>query len=134
MFQKHMQLSEFAVGQETPEIDMVEPSFTQLDRTFQQLASDKWQNFSHLILNERKEVFRNSLVSINNGLYLELDHMTKKRKQNKRKSSVMFKSSKNLIDSCPQTPQDNKRCSLIPSNKKLIKLEQIPKKRSSKNV
>ena len=39
----------------------------------------KWTELTDFILNEDKEIFRKSLNSINNGLYLELENVAKNK-------------------------------------------------------
>ena len=73
---------------------------------YQTRAMNEWNNLTHFIIKEDKEIFRNSLNSINNGLYLELENIAKKNNKNAQKPSAKKSNMNATIDSIEN--QDNK--------------------------
>ena len=96
---------------------------------YQTMANKDWRKLTKLILKEDKEVFRNSLISINKGLYLELENMYHKYVKKERKPSPK-KSSRNAATSEAQVdvPEEPKEilCPEIPDSTfkpKVVKIE-----------
>ena len=71
---------------------------------------EDWRELMNFILREDKEIFRNSLNSINNGLYLELENIAKKTRQNMLKPALkrsIMNITENKIDSNEIEIDDN---------------------------
>lgn len=66
--------------------DETQMTFSERNQNFQTVAMKDWSKLSNLILHENKDVLRNSLKSINKGLYLELEHMAKYTLKSRRNS------------------------------------------------
>ena len=61
---------------------------TEANIVCQTRAMNEWNNLTHFIIKEDKEIFRSSLNSINNGLYLELENIAKKHIKNASRPQV----------------------------------------------
>lgn len=73
---------------------------------FSDSSNHEWTRLMNFVINEEKNIFRHSLVSINNGLYLEINNMISDEAQRRKKVKTECRNEDSI-----QLPDAHKRCS-----------------------